>query len=188
MITPPTSDMQQRAISPFSLGEQSKRAVWNAVYWCLFASSPRVCHGWRRFLLRLFGAKVSSTAHIYPRVIIWAPWNLEIGELVGVADDVVLYTQARITLADHVTVSQEAFLCTGSHDYSVPQFPLWTAPITIKQNAWVAARAFIHPGVLVGENAVVGACAVVTRNVPAGAVVAGNPASVVKYRDGYDKN
>jgi putative colanic acid biosynthesis acetyltransferase WcaF len=133
-------------------------------------------------LLRVFGAKVSSTCNIYPGAEIWAPWNIQIGEVVGIADRAVLYSQARIEIADHVTISQEAYLCTGSHDYNSPQFTLWTAPIIIGRNSWVAARAFVHPGVCIGQNAVIGACAVVTRDVADGAIVAGNPAKVIRIR------
>lgn len=172
----------------FSISNRLIRAIWRLVYVLAFRVSPRPAHGWRRFLLRLFGAKISGTAHVYPCAVIWAPWNLEIGESVGIADDAVLYSQDKITLEDCVTVSQEAYLCTGSHDYRRDGFPLWTAKIWVKRNAWVAARAFIHPGVTVGENAVVGACAVVTRDVPPGAIMAGNPAVAVKFRDEYHKN
>lgn len=179
---------QVRSRSPFSRRSKLARLLWGAVYLLLFRPSPRAMHGWRRMLLRLFGASVSSTAHIYPGARIWAPWNLRIGLLVGIADDAVLYSQGEIVLEDYVTVSQEAYLCTGSHDYRVDGFPLWTARIHIKRNAWVAARAFIHPGVSVGEHAIVGACAVVTKNVPDGAVVSGNPAIIIRIRDEYNQN
>jgi putative colanic acid biosynthesis acetyltransferase WcaF len=178
----------QRANSPFTQSEMMKRAIWGITCSLLFAPSPRPWHAWRRFLLRGFGAKISTTAHIYPRVVIWAPWNLEIGELVGVADGANLYSQAKIILEDYVTVSQESYLCTGSHDYRKTDFPLWTAPIRIKRNAWVAARAFIHPGVTVGENAVVGACAVVTHDIPDRAIAAGNPAVIIKFQDAHHKD
>ncbi len=181
-------EIVMRKASPFRLREQLLRSCWCLGCLLLFRPSPRPWHLWRRFLLRVFGAKVSGTAHIYPAARIWAPWNLEVGEVVGVADGVVVYNQGKIILEDYVTISQEAFLCTGSHDYTRPNLPLWTAPITVRKNAWVAARAFIHPGVTIGRDAVVGACAVVTRDVGDGCIVAGNPATVIKRRIEYDAN
>lgn len=166
----------------FSFGNRCARLAWSLGYCLFFRFSPRSFHAWRRVILRSFGAKVGSGVHVYPNVRIWAPWNLELGNSVGVADGVELYTQGKIVLGNRVTVSQQAYLCTGSHDYQKDGFPLWTAPIQVGENSWIAARAFIHPGVTIGANAIVGACAVVTRDVPAGTIVAGNPAKFVKTR------
>jgi putative colanic acid biosynthesis acetyltransferase WcaF len=74
-------------------------------------------------------------------------------------------------------ISQRVFLCTGNHDYRDPQFSYRNAPITIGNGAWVGASVFVGPGVEIGDEAVLAAGSVVTRNVPANAVVAGNPAS-----------
>jgi putative colanic acid biosynthesis acetyltransferase WcaF len=187
MNDPSTSDLVKRRIkSPFSVQSKMARFAWGAAWLFLFRPSPRALHSWRRGLLRMFGANVAATAKIYPGVKIWAPWNLRIGEVVGIADGVTLYSQAAIILEDHVTVSQEAYLCTGSHDYRSASFPLWTAPIHVKRNVWIAARAFIHPGTTISEDAVVGACAVVTDDVPAGAIVSGNPAVIRKFRNEYN--
>jgi putative colanic acid biosynthesis acetyltransferase WcaF len=172
-------EVEKRNRSPFALRQRLARLLWNAVWFGLFLPSPRPCFGWRRFLLRTFGAKIAGSARVYPGAKIWAPWNLVIGESVGVADGATLYSQDVITLGDYVTVSQEAYLCTGSHDYNQLSMPLWTAPISVGRNSWVAARAFVHPGVNVGDDAVVGACAVVTKDVAPRAIVAGNPARVV---------
>jgi putative colanic acid biosynthesis acetyltransferase WcaF len=154
------------------------------VYALLFRPTPKLLHGWRRFLLRLFGATVASTAHPYPRCRIFAPWNLFMGDYSCLADDVDCYCVAPIRLGVHATVSQHAHLCAATHDYENPEFPLVPRPIVIGAYAWVAAGAFIGPGVTVGEEAVAGARAVVTRDVPPRTVVAGNPARVVKHRRG----
>jgi putative colanic acid biosynthesis acetyltransferase WcaF len=92
------------------------------------------------------------------------------------------YTVDRITLESYATVSQYAFLCTASHDYTVDGMPVVTAPIRIGRQAWVAADVFIGPGVTIGEGAVVGARSSVYRNVEPWAVVGGNPARVMKKR------
>lgn len=158
------------------------RILWSVVWLCLFRPSPRVFFQWRRSLLRVFGAAVGPGSRIYPGVKIWAPWNLKIGRVVGVADGATLYSQGEIILEDYVTISQEAYICTGTHDYRIANFPLVTKPVIVRRNAWVAARAFVHPGVTIGAGAVVGACAVVTKDVLANEIVAGNPAKVVKLK------
>lgn len=166
----------------FSLSNRLGRAAWSVVYLTLFRPSPRPLHGWRRWLLRLFGARIGRGCHIYPGARIWAPWNLVCLEEVGVADGAILYNQGQITLGRRSVVSQGAHLCTGTHDYNDPGFPLITAPIVVGDHAWVAAEAFIHPGVTLGEGAVVGARSVVVKDLPAWTVCAGNPCKSIKPR------
>ncbi|MFO0852020.1 MAG: putative colanic acid biosynthesis acetyltransferase [Gemmataceae bacterium] len=166
------------------LGLRNKlaRVLWGGVWLFLFRPSPRPLHGWRRFLLRCFGARVGTGAHPYPSAKVWAPWNLTMGAHSCLADGVECYSVAAITLGPSALVSQRAFLCGATHDYTDPAFPLVPKPITIGAGAWVAAEAFVGPGVTVGDGSVVGARAVVTKDVEAWAVVAGNPARVVKRR------
>jgi putative colanic acid biosynthesis acetyltransferase WcaF len=169
-----------RSISPYGLGHKIKRVLWNLTWHCFFRLSPRPLMAWRRFVLRAFGAEIDHTARIYPGARIWAPWNLSVGKMVGVGDGADLYSQGRIRLDDFAVISQEACLCTATHDYRRPEFPLVTAPIVVGRRAWVAARAFVHPGVTIGEQSVVGACAVVISDVAPFTIVAGNPARVIK--------
>lgn len=156
------------------------RALWSLVWWVAYRPSPRVFHGWRRFLLRRFGAIIGKGAHPYPSARIWAPWNLTMGEGSCLGDYVQCYSVDRITLEPQATVSQFSFLCTAGHDYRAKGMPLITAPITIGRGAWVAADAFIGSGVTVGERAVVGARASVFRDVDPWTVVGGNPARVIR--------
>ena len=166
----------------FSLENRVRRAVWGVVYTLLFRPSPRPLHGWRAMLLRLFGAKLGNHVHVYPRVRVWAPWNLVADDKVGVGDDADLYNIAVIHLKEGVVVSQGAYLCTGTHDYEDPSFQMVAAPITIGSKAWVCAHAFIGPGVTIGDGAVVGARAVVTRSMPEWTVCAGHPCRPIKPR------
>jgi len=159
------------------------RFIWNGVWFFLFRPTPSWClHGWRRFLLRLFGAQIGKGCVIYPSCRIWAPWNLELGELVCLAEGVDCYCVAPIQIGPKVTVSQRSFLCAASHNIAVADFPLTHSPIRIERFAWIAAQAYVGPGLTVGEGAVVGACAVVTKDVGSWTVVAGNPARLVKKR------
>ncbi|WP_256003320.1 WcaF family extracellular polysaccharide biosynthesis acetyltransferase [Pedobacter deserti] len=166
----------------FSIANRVMRLVWNVIYFLLFRYSPKPLHKWRAFLLTIFGAKVGRGAHIYPKAIIWAPWNLEIGDEAGVANGVDLYSQGKIKLGHRSIISQRVFLCAGTHDYTKSGHPLVTAPIIIGDHAWVAAEAFVHPGVNIGEGAVIGARSVVTKDMPAWTVCAGHPCKPLKPR------
>ena len=167
----------------FSLGHRSRRAIWNIVQSTLFAWSPRPFFAWRRFLLQLFGARVGKGCHVYPRVQIWAPWQIELGKFVGVADGVRLYSMAPIRIGDYAVVSQGAYLCCGTHDYNSFNFQLVAQPIQIGERAWICAEAFIHPGVSVAEGVVIGARAVLTGDIAQPwTIYAGNPARPVGRR------
>lgn len=166
----------------FSIGNRLGRVAWAGVYWTLFRPSPRPFHAWRAMLLRLFGARMGKGTHIYPGARIWAPWNLECGDAAGVASGAILYSQGFISLGRMVVISQGSHLCTGSHDYRKRGFPLFTRPIIVKDEAWIAADCFIHPGVTVGEGAVIGARSVVTRDMPSWMICSGHPCQPIKPR------
>ena len=164
----------------FSLKNRILRFFWIIVYVLLFEFSPRPLHGWRSFLLRLFGAKVGRGCHIYPRVKIWAPWNLKMGDYSCLADHAVCDSMDKIIIGKKVVISQGARLITGTHDYEDPGFRLCTKPINIGSNTWIAAEAFICPGITIGERTVIGARSVITHDMPAWMVCAGNPCRPIK--------
>jgi len=109
--------------------------------------------------------------------------DLVIEDYVGVGSDTNLYSMATIHLRERCIVSQGAHLCAGTHDYEDPEFTLYALPITIGEKAWVCTEAFIGPGVTIGDNSVIGARAVVVKDIPPGVVAAGNPARVIKRRE-----
>jgi putative colanic acid biosynthesis acetyltransferase WcaF len=162
--------------SELSLQNKIGRFLWGVVFCTLYRMAPRPCHGWRRFWLRRFGAKLESPCAIYASARIWAPWHLTMraGSVLG--DRVDCYNVAPILLEKGAVVSQDACLCAATHDFRSESFDLKPAPISVGEKAWVAARAFVGPGVSVGAHAVVGACAVVMRDVPESVVMVGNPA------------
>ncbi|MGV3533757.1 MAG: WcaF family extracellular polysaccharide biosynthesis acetyltransferase [Chthoniobacteraceae bacterium] len=127
-------------------------------------------------LLRAFGATVGRGVVIRSRVNITFPWRLTIGDHVWLGEEVLILSLAPVTLESDVCISQRAFLCTGSHRFDSPGFDLVTKPITIRRGSWIAAQAFIAPGVSIGPDSMVAAGSVVTRDVEPGKVVAGNPA------------
>lgn len=155
------------------------RVFWGAVQ-PLFRFSPRPMWGWRRGMLRLFGAQIGREVHVYPSVRITMPWNVSIGDQSAVGDRAILYALGRITIGTRTTISQGAHLCAGTHDLTQPERPLLTPPIEIGSEAWIAADAFIGPGVCIGSRAIAGARAVVVKDVAAGSTVVGNPAKPIR--------
>ena len=148
----------------------------------LIRLSPRPFFAWRRFVLRLFGATVGPHVQLYASTRVYMPWNLVVGAWGAIGEDVLVYNLGPVTIGERTTVSHRAHLCAGTHDYRRTDLPLLKPPVTIGDQAWVCADAFVGPGVTVGEGAIVGAGAVATRDVPDWAIVAGNPAVEVKRR------
>lgn len=159
------------------------RLLWRTVWVLLFRPSPRMAHGWRRFLLRLFGAKMGKGTFAYPSVQIWAPWNLEMRDHSCLSHFVDCYCVDKVVIGHHATVSQYSFLCTASHDYNHIDMPLVTAPILIGDHAWVTADVFVGPGVTIGQGAVVAARSTITQDVAPWIIVAGVPAKPIGQRN-----
>lgn len=180
--TEPRAGVWEPYRNPLPVSNKVARLLWQGAYWMLFRFTPRPLSGWRRLLLRLFGARISPTAEIYSSARIWAPWNLVMRDHSCLAPHVECYNVALIEVGAHATVSQFAYLCGATHDYTSTSMPLRPKPIRVLDYAWVCAGAFIGPGVTVGEGAVAGARACVTRDVEPWTIVAGNPAVYVKRR------
>ncbi len=157
-------------------------AVWSIVRATLFRYSPKHCYFFRRFLLRLFGAKLASRVYIYPSVRIEYPWKLIMEDYTSVGREAWIYNLETVEVKKFATISQRAHLCGGTHDYRLKNFPLVRKPIVIGENCWIAAEVFIVPGVTIGKNAVIGARSVVTKDMPADMICAGNPCKPIKKR------
>ena len=170
----------------FSRKNRVARLAWIIIGGIFFGLSPKPLHRWRSFLLRCFGAKVGAGVHVYPGVKIWAPWNLVLGDGCGVANGAILYSQGKISIGKLAVISQGAHICAGTHDYTKAGFPLITKPIVIEARAWVAAEAFIHPGVTIGEGSVIGARSVVNKDMPAWMICSGHPCKALAPRVIFD--
>ncbi len=156
--------------------------MWWLVQALLFHPSPQAMYGWRRFLLRLFGAKIGVGVVIRPSASVVYPWRLDIGDHAWIGDDVVLYTFDDIHIGAHSVVSQRSYLCAGSHDYRKIDFPLTAAPIWISDQCWIATDVFISPGIEIGTGTIVAARSTVTRPLQGGVIAMGTPAKVVGIR------
>jgi len=163
------------------------RPAWFVQFWWIiqslfFHTSPQFMYGWRRLLLRTFGAQIGKGVLIRPSASVTYPWKLRIGDFSWIGDGVTLYTLGEITIGDNSVVSQHSYLCTGSHDYTQTTFDLYAVPIHIEPEVWVAANVFVGPGVTIGRGIIVGASSVVLNDVPAGIICAGNPLTLIRPR------
>lgn len=170
-----------RKTANYTKREMVLRLLWS-VGRLLFRFSPRPCFGWRRLILRCFGAKVGANVNVYPSTIIYFPWNLTVGDWSAIGEATLIYNLGPVTIGQRATISHRAHLCAGTHDYAQARLPLLKLPIAIGDDAWICADAFIGPGVKVGAGAVVGARGVAMKDVEPWTVVAGNPAKFIKKR------
>lgn len=161
----------------------AKRILWTLInrtlFRCLVGYQLRYV---RNFILRIFGAELPLFSLVYSSSTIYAPWNLKMGRHSCIGPNSRIYNKDKISIGNFCVVSQGAYLCTASHDITDPKHSLVTAPIVIKDRAWVAADTFVGMGVTVGEGAVVGARAAVFKDVEPWTVVGGNPAKFIKKR------
>jgi putative colanic acid biosynthesis acetyltransferase WcaF len=149
--------------------------LWWLVQAIAFPLSLHNAHGFRCWLLRLFGAKIGKGVLIRPTARFTYPWKIEIGDYSWIGDDVVLYSLDRITIGTQCVISQKSYLCTGSHDFRDVAFNLVTAPIVIGNGVWIAADCFIGCGVKIGANAAIGARSSVFSDIPEQQVAWGTP-------------
>jgi putative colanic acid biosynthesis acetyltransferase WcaF len=167
----------------FSIGNRVFRAVWGASWLVLARWTPPPLHGWRRLVLRAFGARVGPGARVHASVRIWHPGNLELGTDTLIGPGAQLYNQGRIVVGARTVVSQGAHLCASSHDINDRHFQLQLRPIMIGQQCWIATEAFVGPGVMMGDGAVLGARAALFDDAEPLAIYRGNPASLIKRRN-----
>jgi putative colanic acid biosynthesis acetyltransferase WcaF len=171
-----------RRARKWSRKELLGRALWETLRGPLFGWTPRPLWGWRRMVLRTFGAQIGREVHVHPTVRIAVPWNIAIDDHSAVGDRAILYSLGPIRIGARVTISQGAHICAGTHDWRAPDMPLLKPAITVGDDVWLCADCFVGPGVTVGADAIVGARAVAMRDVAPGTIVAGNPARVVSHR------
>lgn len=172
---------ENRNSRKYSRKEIIGRLLWSIAY-PFFRYSPRPFFGWRRLLLSMFGARIGCNVNIYNSAIIYMPWNLEIGNWSSIGEYAFIYNLGKVVIGRNCTISHRTHLCAGTHDYVDPAMPLQKLSITVGDQVWLCTDSFIGPGVNIGEGAVVGARAVVVKDVPPWTVVAGNPAKPVKER------
>ncbi|MEY2440227.1 MAG: putative colanic acid biosynthesis acetyltransferase WcaF [Verrucomicrobiota bacterium] len=168
--------------SPWSGSERALRILWECCWFVFCVWTPKPFNPWRLFWLRVFDAKIDGNPFVHQRARIAIPWNLILHDRACLGDRANVYSLGPVEIGARATVAQEAYLSTGSHDFNQASLPLVIGKITIGEDAFVGARAFILPGVTIGARSVIGACAVVTKDVPENVVAAGNPCRVLHTR------
>lgn len=163
------------------------RSAWLAQLWwlvqgTLFGLSPQMFYGWRRFLLRCFGARIGRDVLLRPSVRVTYPWKVTIGDRAWIGDHAVLYSLGEIVIGQDSVISQRCYLCTGNHDFTRADFPIFAQPVVVGTECWLATDVFVAPGVTIGDRAVVGARSSVFTDLPGAYVYHGTPARPVRPR------
>jgi putative colanic acid biosynthesis acetyltransferase WcaF len=156
--------------------------LWWLIQGTFFRWSPQGFYGFRRWLLRVFGADIGVGVLVRPSVKVVYPWKVVIKDHAWIGDDVVIYSFAKITIGENAVVSQKSYLCAGTHDYSKPHFDIDAKPIIIGKQAWLATDVFVAPGISIGDGAVIGARSSVFSDMPPMMVCVGSPARPIKLR------
>lgn len=160
--------------------------LWWFVQSTLFAWSPQVLYGWRRFLLRCFGAEIGNGVLVRPSAQVTYPWNVTIGDYSWIGDDVVLYSLGKIRIGANSVVSQRSYLCTGSHDYQTETFDIYAETIVVEDEVWLATDVFVAPGITISKGSVIGSRSSVYHDMPPGMICVGSPAKPIKPRKGNE--
>ena len=166
--------------SPWPVSDRLLRLLWEFTWFVFCEWTPKPLNPWRLFWLRVFGAHIDGTPFVHQRARIAIPWDLTLHDLACLGDRANAYSLGQIEIGARATVAQAVDPSTGTHDFERPELPLVTAKITIGEGAFIGARAFVMPGVEIGAGSVVGACSVVTKDVPANRIAAGNPCRVLR--------
>lgn len=156
--------------------------LWQLVQSTLFAASPQPLYGFRRALLRLFGARIGEGVIFRPTSRITYPWKLEVGDHSWIGDHVELYNLGPIKIGNNSVISQRSYVCTGSHDHTTPAFTITRLPVVIGDAVWIATDVFVAPGVTIGSGAVVGARSSVFHDIPELGIAKGSPAITHRFR------
>jgi len=166
----------------FPLANKLERIAFGVVWLLLARFTPPPLFAWRRMLLRLFGARIGPGVRVYGSTRVWLPRHLEIAEGALIGPGAELYNQGRIVIAPYCVVSQRAFICASTHRLSDPDFALDPRPVSLGRGCWVAAEAFVGPGVTMGDGAVLAARGALFEDGRPMTIYRGNPAAAVGER------
>ena len=163
-------------------GSKSKRIFWYLINELVIKNTLIPSSGLRKYLLRIFGAKIGNGVIIKPGVNVKYPWKLTIGNHCWIGENVWIDNLDNVTIENNVCVSQGALLLCGNHNYKLPSFNLIVKPIILKEGCWVGAKSIVAPGVCVGAQAVLSLASVASDDLEPNFIYRGNPAKKIKVR------
>ena len=140
------------------------------------------CHPLRRLACRLLMKRFDASSAIYRNVDLRSPYRIVIGAHTNINKRCVLDGRGGVIIGNNVDIAQETNIWTEQHDYNSPTYKAVCKTVIIEDYVWLASRVTVLPGVHIGRGAVVASGAVVTKDVPPLAIVAGVPAKIIGYR------
>jgi putative colanic acid biosynthesis acetyltransferase WcaF len=169
-----------RYSSPWTVKLRIKKLLWDISWKLLCSWTPKPFLKFRAFIFRVFGGSSEGTVFIHQSARIHFPWNVTLKDRSAIGERAWIYSLDKIVLYEGSTVAQESFICTGSHDFSTPDYVLVTAPIIIQKDSFIGARAIVLPGVTIAEKTIIGAGAVISKSTEINGVYIGNPGRIIR--------
>lgn len=166
----------------YNPGNPVKRFLWYFVNLTIFKSRMFPIYGFKRSVLRLFGAKIGNGVVIKPAVNIKHPWLLEIGEYSWIGEEVWIDNLSPVKIGAHCCLSQGALLLTGNHDYKSSSFDLITKEITLEDGVWIGAKSIVTGGVTCCSHSILSIGSSTSQDLEAYSIYRGNPAEKLKTR------
>lgn len=139
-------------------------------------------HSFRKLVYRGAGLRIGRKSYIHVGARFFYPGNIKIGQGSIIGEKAFLDGRDKLVIGNHVDIASEVMIYNSEHDIQSEDFKAITAPVAISDHCFIGPRAIILPGVRVGRGAVIGAGAVVTKNVPDLAIVGGVPAQIIGER------
>lgn len=168
--------------NPWPWWSQLVLILWRSS-WIIFCSwTPKFFNPWRLLILKIFGAKISGTPFVHASVRVAIPWHIKLFHRACLGEKVNAYSLGKIEVHEGATISQEVYLCTGTHDFDSNNLQLITKPIIVESKVFIGVRTLVLPGVTIMKGAVIGAQSVVTKDIPSKEVHAGSPARKIRKR------
>ncbi|WP_405380801.1 WcaF family extracellular polysaccharide biosynthesis acetyltransferase [Maribacter sp. LLG6340-A2] len=182
----PSVDLSIYQANEYKPGIFLKRAIWYIINRLFFKTSIYYSYGFKRFLLRIFGAKVGNNLTIKPGLSIKYPWFLEIGDNVWLGEDVWIDNIAKITIGSNVCISQGALIVSGSHNYKKRSFDLILSDVILENGVWLGAKSVVTPGVTCKSHSVLSVGSVASNDLEPYKIYKGNPAVFIRDRNFID--
>jgi putative colanic acid biosynthesis acetyltransferase WcaF len=176
------TDLSKFTIGRYYAGPRAKVLIWSIVNYFIFYSSIPWPITLKRFLLRLFGAKIGSNLIVKTGVRIKYPWKLTIGNNCWLGESVWIDNLEQVDIGNNVNLSQGAMLLTGNHDYTISSFPYRLGPIVLADGVWIGAKAVVCPAVVCHSHAILTVSSVANKDLEAWGIYAGNPAQFIRKR------